>query len=124
MKTQKLLAAALSAAIGFTPAMTAQALPLPTAQPSMASPIQLAAAKVKIKTWRGHRGYRYKRPGYRHYNGYWYPPAAFVVKVRPGNRWSSRHVRWCRNHYASYRLRDNSWKPRNGARRQCVSPYR
>ena len=29
--------------------------------------------------YRGHRGYRYYRPGYREYNGYWFPLAAFAT---------------------------------------------
>jgi len=27
----------------------------------------------------GHRGYRGPRPGYRHHNGFWFPPAAFAL---------------------------------------------
>jgi hypothetical protein len=35
----------------------------------------------------------------------------------------SAHVRWCYNHYRSYRASDNTYQPYNGPRRQCVSPY-
>jgi len=28
--------------------------------------------------YNGHKGYRARHPGYRYYNGYWFPPAAFV----------------------------------------------
>jgi hypothetical protein len=84
--------------------------------------------------YRGHRGYRHHRPGYRQYNGWWFPPAAFIagaiiggaianeppVQYRPrGNA----HVDWCYNRYRSYRASDNSYQPYNGPRRQCVSPY-
>ena len=82
---------------------------------------------------RGHRGYRHHRPGYRQYNGWWFPPAAFIagaiigggmaqppVQYRPrGNA----HVDWCYNRYRSYRASDNTFQPYNGPRRQCVSPY-
>jgi hypothetical protein len=27
----------------------------------------------------GHKGYKHKRAGYRYYNGYWFPPAAFII---------------------------------------------
>jgi hypothetical protein len=80
---------------------------------------------VRYHTWRGHRGYRDYRPGYRRYNGFWYPPAAFSlgVVIRPGVRHGSAHVRWCRDHYVSYRASDNTFQPYEGPRRACVSPY-
>ncbi len=28
--------------------------------------------------YNGHRGYRIRHPGYRQYNGYWFPPSAFI----------------------------------------------
>lgn len=83
---------------------------------------------------RGHRGYRHHRPGYRQYNGWWFPPAAFIagaiiggaianeppVQYRPrGNA----HIDWCYNRYRSYRASDNTFQPYNGPRRQCRSPY-
>ena len=81
---------------------------------------------------RGHRGYRNHRPGYREYNGWWFPPAAFIagaiiggamnppVEYRPrGNA----HVDWCYARYRSYRASDNTFQPYNGPRRQCRSPY-
>lgn len=27
----------------------------------------------------GHRGDRHRHPGWRYYNGYWFPPAAFII---------------------------------------------
>ncbi|MEP1206978.1 MAG: BA14K family protein [Rhizobiaceae bacterium] len=33
------------------------------------------------------------------------------------------HIDWCFDRYRSYRVHDNSWKPYNGPRRQCNSPY-
>ena len=79
----------------------------------------------------GHRGYRYKRPGYREYNGYWFPLAAFaagaiitgaIANDRPAAG-GSAHVRWCYDRYRSYREWDNTYQPYTGPRRQCYSPY-
>jgi len=28
--------------------------------------------------YNGHRGDRHRHPGWRYYNGYWFPPAAFI----------------------------------------------
>ena len=82
---------------------------------------------------RGHRGYRYARPGYRYHNGFWFPFAAFgagamfggmMVPQRRYYASGSAHVRWCANRYRSYRAYDNTFQPYNGPRRQCYSPYR
>jgi hypothetical protein len=87
----------------------------------------------------GYRGYTYARPGYRHYNGYWYPLAAFGAgaiiggaiasqpRYAPAPRYvapaGSSHVAWCEQRYRSYRAYDNTFQPYNGPRQQCVSPY-
>lgn len=85
--------------------------------------------------YNGHRGYRERRRGYREYNGYWFPPAAFALgviigqganRVEPGVRpgyTSPAHLNWCSNRYRSYRAYDNSWQPNYGPRRECRSPY-
>jgi hypothetical protein len=82
--------------------------------------------------YNNHRGYRYHRPGYRQHNGYWFPPAAFIMGAiisgalsnqQPVVRMSAQHVRWCQNRWRSYRVSDNSYQPFNGPRRACVSPY-
>ncbi|WP_417434493.1 BA14K family protein [Hoeflea sp.] len=84
--------------------------------------------------YNGHRGSRHRRPGYRHYNGFWFPPAAFSFgviigdghrrgsHVRPGYT-NPQHIRWCHNKYRSYRERDNTFQPYHGPRRECRSPY-
>ncbi|WP_432422117.1 BA14K family protein [Rhizobium leguminosarum] len=43
----------------------------------------------------------------------------------PGSRSFSMMVsmRWCYDHYASYRQWDNSYQPYVGPRRPCLSPY-
>jgi hypothetical protein len=81
-------------------------------------------ARNSYRSWHGHRGYRTYRPGYRRYNGYWFPPAAFATGVVIGTtiRGGNAHVRWCRNRYVSYRVSDNTYQPYNGPRRECVSP--
>lgn len=83
--------------------------------------------------YNNHRGYRERRAGYRQYNGYWFPPAAFIagaiiggalnngtVTARPSG---SAHVQWCYDRYRSYRASDNTFQPYNGPRQQCFSPY-
>lgn len=78
----------------------------------------------------GRRGYRDRRPGYRQYNGYWFPPAAFIAGAIIGGalsnqrQMSNAHVEWCASQYRSYRTSDNTYQPYNGPRRACVSPYR
>ncbi|PKA40121.1 BA14K family protein [Rhizobium sullae] len=85
----------------------------------------------------GYRGYPYYRRGYREYNGYWYPLAAFGAGAIIGGAIASQpryvappaysggggHVAWCANRYRSYRAYDNTFQPYNGPRQQCYSPY-
>lgn len=87
----------------------------------------------KYGWYNGHRGYPYKRPGYRYYNGFWFPAGAFVAGAIIGgaiansnNNYSgggSAHVQWCYDRYRSYRAYDNTFQPYNGPRQQCYSPY-
>jgi hypothetical protein len=86
--------------------------------------------------YRGYRGHREYRPGYRRHGNFWYPAAAFLAgalitgaiansnqappaRARSGNA----HVQWCYNRYKSYRASDNTFQPYNGPRQQCYSPY-
>ena len=79
--------------------------------------------------YRGHRGYRYARPGYREYNGWWFPAAAFIAgalitgAVNSAPRYGNAHLEWCYDRYRSYRASDNTFQPNYGPRRQCNSPY-
>lgn len=84
--------------------------------------------------YRGHRGYRDYRPGYRSHNGFWFPAAAFITGAIVGGaisgdsgvrvrNYGSSHVGWCSDRYRSYRASDNTFQPYNGPRRTCVSPY-
>lgn len=87
--------------------------------------------------YNGYRGYHRYRHGYREYNGFWFPAAAFAVGaiigstvnsappaviVRPG-RLSRAHVEWCYDRYRSYRASDNTFQPYHGPRKPCYSPY-
>ncbi|MBB3771798.1 hypothetical protein FHS55_002407 [Angulomicrobium tetraedrale] len=83
--------------------------------------------------YNGHRGYNYARPGYRQYNGWWFPAGAFAAGALIGGAIAAQprqvapagnaHYQWCASQYRSYRASDNSFQPNNGPRRQCVSPY-
>lgn len=146
------LAAALS--FGLNAAIPAAASPILPMQPLSAASAERPMADVhqvqrryyrdgprygdRRGYWRGHRGYRAQRPGYRYHGGYWYPPAAFIAGAivggaaaaataprAPGGSYyySPSHVEWCMGQYRSYRASDNSFQPYNGPRRQCRSPY-
>jgi hypothetical protein len=93
--------------------------------------------------YNGHRGYPYRRPGYRYYNGFWFPGGAFIAGAIIGGAIANGgyydggvgpryyldgnpgggHVQWCYNRYRSYRAWDNTFQPYHGPRRQCYSPY-
>jgi len=137
----------MSAMMGITSVLPAQAMPQPLPQPSVQSGQQVETVafrgdnkriirnnrNYRYHTWRGHRGYSYQRYGYRrHSDGFWYPFAAFTAGAVIGGALSgptyrarhvgSGHKRWCKDHYASYRASDNTFQPYNGPRRACVSP--
>lgn len=81
--------------------------------------------------YNGQRGYREQRRGYRYYEGFWFPPAAFVLgAIIAGQNNNYRrddwedHVDWCYERYGrNYRERDNTYVSRSGYRRECVSPF-
>jgi len=147
-----LCATALAASFAVTGALPATAAPiyLPQTQPLQASDVikvdnhwrkkRRVARNQGFHTrnnhgyYNGHRGYRYKRPGYSYRNGWWFPGGAFVAgaiiggAIANNNNYyrggGSAHVQWCYNRYRSYRAYDNSFQPYNGPRRLCYSPYR
>ena len=41
--------------------------------------------------------------------------------IRPS--FSRQHVDWCKAHYQTYHVADNTYAPPRGVRKQCVSPY-
>jgi len=78
--------------------------------------------------WRGHRGSRHWRHGYRRHGDFWFPLAAFatgaiisgaIANDRPPAYGSSHEAR-CYARYRSYRASDNTYQPYNGPRRQCT----
>lgn len=128
--------------IGAT-VLTSPAEALPVAPASAPPSVATAPTQVWFRRgfyvvgggyyYNGYRGYVRVRPGYRYYNGYWFPAAAFAAGVgaatvaplppRPAVRLAAAHVRWCSERYVSYRAWDNSYQPYDGPRRQCWSPY-
>lgn len=52
-------------------------------------------------------------PSYRYYN----------EPRRVYRRSTSAHVEWCYDRWKSYRQWDNTYQPKHGKRRQCISPY-
>lgn len=129
------MAAGLSAVFAVSSVAPAQAIPV-TGTPHVEKQASSGIEQVRYKKWRhGHRwhnrrGYwrgryhhrRHWRGGYWR-SGVWIGGPAIVLKVGPRHRWN-RHVRWCRNHYVTYRRSDNSFMSNSGVRRVCVSPYR
>jgi hypothetical protein len=119
-------AVALGALMALSSTLPATAMPT-TNQPVRASS-QIEQVKVVIRygNWRGHRGYRYRRSGYRrHVDGFWYPSAAFTVRVAPGVRVrvGPAQARWCRDRYQTYRISDNTFIATGGVRRVCRVPF-
>lgn len=126
MKRNILVASAISAIMAASSLLPAAAMPVigKPAQPS--SQIEQVKVVIKYGNWRGYRGYHNRRAGYRrHTDGYWYPNAAFTVRVAPGVRVKvgPQHTRWCRDRYRSYRTSDNTFVAVGGVRRVCRSPY-
>lgn len=148
-----LLATALAASMAFASVMPTNAAPVyvPNVAPAEAGSAlpNLEQVQMRIRRggpgvyrgrggpgmYRGYRGYRYARPGYRNYNGWWFPAAAFITgaiiadslatpRYRPrAYGGGNAHVEWCYNRYRSYRASDNTFQPYNGRRQQCYSPY-
>jgi hypothetical protein len=126
MTRKFLFAVALGALVASASFLPAGAIPM-TGQPAKAAQqVAQAQVNIKYKSWRGYRGYRERRAGYRrHSDGYWYPSAAFTVRVSPGVHVTvgPRHQRWCRDRYRTYRASDNTFIVRGGVRQVCRSPY-
>lgn len=127
-----LVAAGISAAIGAA-TISANAAPLATTPQMEAGPYVILAKYDQGFHWqngqpyyRGYKGSPHHRHGYREYNGFWFPLAAFGLGALLGGMLSNSnnaHVDWCYQHYKSYRAYDNTYQPYHGPRRQCRSPY-
>lgn len=148
MKTaRKLGAAALAASLAVATAIPVSAAPFGT-QPQGVSnaPIVLAQSGPRDfrrdfrrgdrndgPRYKGYRGSRDYRSGWRrHNNGWWYPLAAFgigaaigatIAQPRAVAPRGNAHTAWCYSQYRSYRAWDNTFQPYNGPRRVCISPY-
>jgi hypothetical protein len=139
---QGLLATSLAASFAVTSLMPAYAASIYVPQnTTVSSNVQQVAWRGRDRIiirdghhyWRGHRGYRHWRHGYRRHGDFWFPLAAFTAgalitgaianQPRVIYRGGDAHVRWCYDHYRSYRASDNTYQPYNGPRRECVSPY-
>lgn len=143
-----LTAGAMSALIFATSIAPAGAFVLPSVKAPQASSsaVELVQSRDRDRRfdrdrddrrgyYRGHRGSREQRRGYRrHSDGFWYPLAAFgagaiiggAIANQPGRAQarSSQHVQWCSDRYRSYRASDDTYVPRAGVRARCSSPYR
>jgi hypothetical protein len=86
--------------------------------------------------YNNHRGYRERHAGYRYYNGFWFPPAAFVAGAIIGSAvgsapyygsgyyaYGDAHTQWCEQNYRSYDIATDTFQPYVGPRQRCVSPY-
>ncbi|SCB24571.1 BA14K-like protein [Rhizobium miluonense] len=142
---------AMTAAVTLTSFTPSFAIQMPAA-PIMSTVDKAAPANVEQVQWRDYRGGYYRRgwyggyrgyPGYRHgyryYDGYWFPLAAFgagaiiggaiasqpryYAAPAPSGSINPRHVEWCADRYRSYRAYDNTFQPNYGPRRQCYSPF-
>lgn len=150
---KKIVVGGIAAAVLVGSLLPAEAMPLPAA-PAVKSETASNVIDVQYRRhgggwYRGHRGYRYERPGYRYYDGYWFPLAAFGAGaliggaiasepryvepapryVEPAPRYVERsdinpqHYDWCAARYRSYDSYSNTFQPNYGPRQQCLSPY-
>lgn len=73
--------------------------------------------------WRGRDRWEPRRYGPNF--GIYIEPRVYPRYAEPRRiyRLSGAHYRWCEARYRSYRVRDNTFQPYNGPRRQCISPY-
>ncbi len=97
MKRTAFVASALGVFMAVTAVAPVEAMPNITPTVDRTTDVQQARVVVKFGYWRGHRGFRYRRPGYRLYNGFWYPPAAFII-VKPRRAWY-----WCGPRHRRFR---------------------
>ena len=75
------------------------------------------------RVWRDRDRWEHRRYGPNF--GIYIQPRVYPRYAEPRRiyRLSAAHYRWCEARYRSYRVRDNTFQPYNGPRRQCISPY-
>ncbi len=130
---ETLATVALSAALGLTSIVSANAVPIPSINPHGTSDVQQVQWRHygdRDGWYRGHRGYHDYRSGYRRHGDYWYPLAAFgagaliggalVAPSRPS--YGSRHTEWCSERYQTYDPSTDTYVPSAGVRTRCISP--
>jgi hypothetical protein len=145
---KRLIASACAALVAASVAVPAAAMPLGNPAGAQANDVVNVQYREGGRWQRGYerrgndhyyngqRGYREHRRGYRQYNGFWFPPAAFIAGAIIGGAINSQqppvrvvrpagnaHVQWCYDRYRSYRASDNTFQPYNGPRQACYSPY-
>ncbi len=86
-------------------------------------------------TYNNYHGYPNRHPGYRYYNGFWFPPGAFVAGAIVGGILGgalaprtyayqpNAHIQWCQDHYRSYNVNTDEFFGYDGHYHRCVSPY-
>lgn len=130
-------AVGLAAAVVMTSFVPSQAMPMIAPTVKAQANVEAVDYRPPPPIYRGHRGYRDYRPGYRrHSNGYWFPLGAFAAgaiiggavmsQPRPvyrGSGLNPRHYEWCQARYRSYDAYSNTFQPYGGPRQQCFSPY-
>lgn len=78
----------------------------------------------------GHRGGYYRHGYYNNGGSFVGPAVGFIAGAIVGNAIAnggrhngSAHVRWCYDHYRSYRASDDTYQPYHGPRRYCRGSY-
>ena len=136
---KKISTAALASTLAIATAMPVMAAPLsapssPTVATTPLIDVQYRRDYNDGPSWKGYKGSRHHRDGWRrNNNGWWYPLAAFGLGAAIGSQLNqprvvvrgsgSAHVDWCYARYRSYRAWDNTYQPYNAPRRECYSPY-
>jgi len=99
MMRNSIVALALGGLMGFSALAPAEAMPLANPVVKQSTDVQKARVVIRYGYYRGYRGYRVRRPGWRFYGGYWYPPVAFgpAIVVAPRRAWAWCGPRWRRH---------------------------
>ena len=124
------------AAIGVAAMAAATVIPTGAALAAPRQPSQFQD-HGSYATYGNYRGDRNSHPGYQQFNGYWFPPGAFIAgaivggilgSAAAGNAQTyayagSPHVTWCEQNYRSYNPGTDTYLGYDGAYHYCVSPY-
>lgn len=61
--------------------------------------------------------------GHGHWHRYGHGHHKRIIIKSPRHGYWKQHVSWCHDRYRSYRDWDNTFRPYNGPRQKCRSPY-